>query len=299
MRPGFPASFAAHTISAMSPSVDFIYGAVLASALFHATWNALIKGSADKLLSAIGITGASTLIAALCLPWLPQPAPASWPFLLASLGLQVIYMRLVAHIYRVADMSVSYPVMRGTAPLLVALVSILFFHDDPSPGALVGVATICAGILCIGLPGGAQQRKSGGVRLALLNAAVIAGYTLVDGTGARLSQAPASYTLWIFLLQGIVMVGLALPHRARDLARYFRNHWGAALLGGSGSVISYGVALWAMTLAPIAVIAALRETSILFGILISGLFLRERLTPARITGAGVLVVGVIVLRLAP
>ncbi len=283
----------------MSLSVDFIYGAVLASALFHATWNALIKGSSDTLLSAIGITGVATLLAALGLPWLPPPAPASWPFLLASLGLQVVYMRLVAYIYRVADMSVSYPVMRGTAPLLVALVSILFFHDDPSPGALAGVATICAGILCIGLPGGARSHKSGGVGLALLNAVVIAGYTLVDGTGARLSQAPASYTLWIFLLQGVVMIGLALPRRARELARHFRDHWGAAVLGGFGTVISYGVALWAMTLAPIAVIAALRVTSILFGILISGLFLRERLTPARIAGACVLVLGVIVLRLAP
>jgi drug/metabolite transporter (DMT)-like permease len=282
----------------MSPSVDFVYGAVLASALFHAAWNALIKGSPDKLLSAVGITGVATLLAALGLPWLPRPAPASWPFLLASLVLQVVYMRLVARIYRVADMSVSYPVMRGTAPLLVAFMSILFFHDAPSPGAIAGVATICAGILCIGLPGGAP-RNSGGLRLALLNAVVIAGYTLVDGTGARLSQAPASYTLWIFLLQGIVMTGLALPRRARDLARHFRDHWRAAVLGGCGTVISYGVALWAMTLAPIAIIAALRETSILFGILISGLFLRERLTPARIGGACVLVLGVIVLRLAP
>lgn len=283
----------------MSPSVDLVYGAVLASALFHAAWNALIKGSPDKLLSAVGITGVATLIAALALPWLPRPAPASWPFLLASLVLQVVYMRLVARIYRVADMSIGYPVMRGTAPLLVALASALFLHDAPGPVALAGVATICAGILCIGLPGGARSRKSGGVGLALLNAVVIAGYTLVDGTGARLSQAPASYTLWIFLLQGAVMVGMVLPRRARDLARHFKDHWGAAALGGCGTVISYGVALWAMTLAPIAIIAALRETSILFGILISGLFLGERLTPARIAGACVLVLGVIVLRLAP
>lgn len=283
----------------MSPSVDLVYGAVLASALFHAAWNALIKGSPDKLLSAVGITGVATLIAALALPWLPRPAPASWPFLLASLVLQVVYMRLVARIYRVADMSIGYPVMRGTAPLLVALASALFLHDAPGPVALAGVATICAGILCIGLPGGARPRKSGGLGLALLNAVVIAGYTLVDGTGARLSQAPASYTLWIFLLQGAVMVGMVLPRRARDLARHFKDHWGAAALGGCGTVISYGVALWAMTLAPIAIIAALRETSILFGILISGLFLGERLTPARIAGACVLVLGVIVLRLAP
>lgn len=282
----------------MSPSLDFVHGAVLVSALFHAAWNASIKGSPDKPLSAVGITGVAMLLAAIGLPWLPQPAPASWPFLLASLILQVAYMRLVARIYRVTDLSVSYPVMRGTAPLLVALVSALFFHDAPGPGAMAGVATICAGILCIGLPGRAV-RAPGGMTLALLNAVVIASYTLVDGAGARLSQAPASYTLWIFLLQGIVMIGLTVPSRAGDLARHVKSHWGAVTLGGCGTVISYGVALWAMTLAPIAIIAALRETSILFGILISWLFLRERLTPARIAGACVLVLGVIMLRLAP
>jgi drug/metabolite transporter (DMT)-like permease len=282
----------------MSPSLDFVHGAVLVSALFHAAWNASIKGSPDKPLSAVGITGVAMLLAAIGLPWLPQPAPASWPFLLASLILQVAYMQLVARIYRVTDLSVSYPVMRGTAPLLVALVSALFFHDAPGPGAMAGVATICAGTLCIGLPGRAA-RAPGGMTLALLNAVVIASYTLVDGEGARLSQAPASYTLWIFLLQGIVMIGLTVPRRAGDLARHVKSHWGAVTLGGCGTVISYGVALWAMTLAPIAIIAALRETSILFGILISWLFLRERLTPARIAGACVLVLGVIMLRLAP
>jgi drug/metabolite transporter (DMT)-like permease len=206
---------------------------------------------------------------------------------------------LVARIYRVADMSIGYPVMRGTAPMLVAMVSVLFLQDAPGPAALAGVVTICAGILCIGLPGDAPPRKSGGLELALLNAVVIAGYTLVDGTGARLSQAPASYTLWIFLLRGAVMIGMVLPSRASDLVRHFKDHWSAAVLGGCGTVISYGVALWAMTLAPIAIIAALRETSILFGIVVSGLFLHERLTPARVAGACILVIGVIVLRLAP
>lgn len=284
----------------MTPiSFNAIYGAVLAAALFHAIWNALIKGSSDTLLSAIGITGAATLIAALVLPWLPQPAVASWPCLAASLVLQVIYMHLVARIYRVSDMSVSYPVMRGTAPLLVAMISALFFHDTLSLGSVAGIAIICAGILCIGLPSRRQPRRPGGLRLALLNAVIIAAYTLVDGTGARLSGAPASYTLWIFLLQGSVMTALILPRRAGDLAQYLRRNWRASLIGGVGALVSYGVALWAMTLAPIAVIAALRETSILFGVLISGIFLHERLTVPRIAGACILVTGAIVLRLAP
>ncbi|CAM5180359.1 hypothetical protein CDEF62S_00271 [Castellaniella defragrans] len=278
-------------------SPNFIYGAVLAAALFHALWNALIKGSPNKLLSAIGITGAATLLAAASLPWMTPPARASWPCLLASLVLQVIYMRLVARIYRDSDMSVSYPVMRGTAPLLVALASTLFLQDTPAPAAMVGVATICAGILCLGWPSASPGKRSN-LGLAFLNALVIASYTLVDGTGARLSQAPAAYTMWIFLLQGTVMVALALPRQRRALAAHLRHHWKAAVVGGFGTVVSYGVALWAMTLAPIAVIAALRETSILFGVLISGVFLHERLTAARWLGACVLVLGISVLRLA-
>jgi drug/metabolite transporter (DMT)-like permease len=285
-----------------SISINFVYGSVLAAALMHAVWNALIKRSPDTLLTTIGISGAAALLAALLLPWLTPPAPASLGYLLTSLLLQVLYMRLVARIYRVSDMSISYPVMRGTAPLVVAVVSLVLFQDAPGPGALAGVGIVCLGILCIGLPIGAAAQGSpqrrGGLGLAFLNALVIAGYTLVDGLGARVSGAPASYVLWIFLLQGTVMVLMALPRRARDLGAYLRQYWMIGLVGGFGSVISYGVALWAMTLAPIAVIAALREISILFGILIAGLFLGERLTAPRIVGACVLMLGVIVLRLA-
>ncbi|HEX7388265.1 MAG TPA: DMT family transporter [Castellaniella sp.] len=282
-----------------SIGLNFIYGSVLVAALFHALWNALIKGSPDKLLSAIGITGFATLLAVLSLPWMTQPALASWPCLATSLVLQVTYMRLVAKIYRESDMSVSYPVMRGTAPLLVALASAAFFQDALSPAAMAGVGTICAGILCLGWPSDRGSSRPSNLKLALLNALVIASYTLVDGTGARLSEAPASYTMWVFLLQGTVMVAMAMPKHRQALFLHVRTYWKAAVLGGFGTVISYGVALWAMTLAPIAIIAALRETSILFGVLISGIFLHERLTAARMVGACILVLGAIVLRLAP
>ncbi len=277
---------------------NLVYGVVLAAALLHAVWNALVKHSTDTLLSTTSIAGAAALIAACALPWLAQPAVASWPFILASLALQILYMQLIARIYRISDMSVSYPVMRGTAPLIVAAVSLLLFQEPLSQGALLGIAAICGGILCIGLQRGTQIGAPGALRLALLNATLIASYTLVDGAGVRLSGAPAGYTLWIFLLQGLVMMLMTLRARPQDLLPYLRAHWRPGLIGGAGAVISYGAALWAMTLAPIAVIAALRETSILFGTLISGLILREHLTPLRILGACILVLGAILLRLA-
>lgn len=285
----------------MNIHFDLVYAAVLAGALMHAVWNALVKGSDDTWLSAINITVWSGILAVCILPWLPQPDAASWPFLLTSLVLQVSYMRLVARVYKVTDMSVGYPVMRGTAPLLVATVSVLFLHEDLGPWALGGILAICAGILCIGLPARSltqQAAGAGGLKLALLNAAVIASYTLVDGFGVRLSQAPAAYTLWIFVTQGLVMVGLGLSTRGPGLLRALPARWGSGLPGGAGSLISYGTALWAMTLAPIPVVAALRETSILFGMLISGLVLREKLTRQRLLGAGILVLGAALLRLA-
>lgn len=285
----------------MNLPVDLVYAAVLAGALMHAVWNALVKGSDDTWLGAINIAVWSAVLAICLLPWLPQPEPASWPFILVSLVLQVSYMRLVARVYKAADMSMGYPVMRGTAPLLVALVSVLFLREDLGPWALGGILAICAGILCIGLPTrrpGRQATGPGGLKLALLTAVVIAAYTLVDGTGVRLSQAPAAYTLWIFVTQGLVILAMGLSARGPVLLRQLPGRWQAGLLGGAGSLISYGTALWAMTLAPIPVVAALRETSILFGMLISGLILHEKLTRRRLLGAGVIVLGAALLRLA-
>lgn len=279
-------------------SINVIYGVVLAGALLHAVWNALIKGSTDTFLSAVSITTAAALMAISVLPWLTPPAAASWPFLALSLVLQLIYMGLVARIYRVADMGASYPIMRGTAPLIVALVSIVLLHVSFSAGSLAGIALICGGIFCMG----ARSRRDDGrpreLGLALLNAAVIAGYTLVDGTGARRSGAPVSYTLWVFLLQGLGMLLIGCFVRRGRLLPHLRSDWRRGLIGGFGTVASYGAALWAMTLAPIAVIAALRETSILFGVLISAFVLREPLGLPRASGAGLLVLGAIVLRLA-
>lgn len=276
-------------------SINLIYGVVLAGALLHAVWNALVKGSGDTFLSAVGITAAAAVMALLALPWLAQPASASWPFIATSLVLQLIYMGMVAHIYRVADMSLGYPLMRGTAPLIVTLISVAVLGVVLGTGEMLGIAVLCAGILCMGLA--ARSGSARGVRLALLNALAIAAYTLVDGEGVRRSGAPLSYTLWIFLLQGVGMLLIGWRRRGAALLPFLRTHLRGSVIGGFGSIAAYGTALWAMTLAPIAVIAALRETSILFGVLISALALHERPGAARIAGACVLVAGIVVLRL--
>lgn len=266
---------------------------VLFAALLHAGWNAIVKRGSDTLLTTVLVTGAAAAFSALALPFLPAPDPRSWPWLAASTVLQVIYYVLVARTYQFTDMSASYPLMRGCAPILVAVVGSLVLGETLGAMAWFGIALISLGILCMAR--GAAGRY---LWLPLLNAGVIASYTLVDAWGARQSGAALSYTLWLFLLAGLPLPLWALCTRARRLWLYARGNAGYALVGGLGTLTSYGLALWAMTVAPVAMISALRETSILFGILISAFILHERISRQRWIAAGLIVLGAVVLRSA-
>jgi drug/metabolite transporter (DMT)-like permease len=274
-----------------------VFCAVLFAAALHAAWNAIVKSGSDKFLSTVLITVAASLAAVLILPFIAAPAPASWPYLLVSGCLQVAYFALVAQTYHLTDMSLTYPFMRGSAPLLVALVSNVWLGERLTVGAWLGIAIICFGIFSMTV--GSRHSNAGkGISLALLNALVIASYTLVDGLGVRLSGAPAAYTLWVYLLTGLPLVIWTLARRPAALKSYTKQHWPAGLIGGIGSLVSYGIALWAMTVAPIAIIAALRETAILFGVVISFLVLKEQVTRARLAAACAILAGAIALRLA-
>jgi drug/metabolite transporter (DMT)-like permease len=272
-----------------------VFGIVLFAAALHATWNAIVKGAPDKLLTTILVAASAAAISAITLPFLAQPARESWPFLAASTVLQVGYYLLVARAYRGADMSQAYPLMRGTAPLIVALVSRFWLGEHLSLAATAGVALICSGVLSLAL--GARGTSAQGLRAALLNAFVIAGYTLVDGAGVRASGTPAAYTLWLNLLSGAPLLAWALAARWRVFLPYARANLGLGVIGGLGTLTSYGLALWAMTHAPVAVIAALRETSILFATAIAVFVLREKLTRGRVFAALLIAAGAVVLRL--
>src|ERR1700722_1787173 len=273
-----------------------VFAIVLFAAALHASWNAVVKSGSDKLLTTVLVTTSAAIFAAIALPLLQQPNSASWPFICASAVLQVIYFLLLARTYHLADMSQTYPVMRGTAPLLVAIVSAYALGAHLSPKMWLGIGIICLGIL--GMAAGVRRGAGKGITLALLNAVVIAAYTLVDGLGVRRSGAPAAYTLWIFLATGIPLAAWALMRRRASIASYARLNWHFGLVGAVGTVASYGLALWAMTVAPIAVVAALRETSILFGAIISGLLLKERIGSTRFAAACAIALGAAVLRLA-
>jgi drug/metabolite transporter (DMT)-like permease len=278
----------------MAPSVFF---AVLLGAALHASWNAIVKGAPDKMMTTVLIAAVSGAAAGVALPFLPLPDPASWPFLAASALVQILYFGLVAAAYRAADLSLAYPLMRGSAPVLVALAGAALLGEHLTAAAWAGVGLVTGGVLGMALAGSRAPASRRGVALALVNAAVIAAYTLLDGLGVRRSGAPVAYAMWLFLLNAVPLLLWALAARRARLTAHARRYGAAALVGGFGNLGSYGLALWAMTGAPVAAVAALRETSILFGLAIAALALGERPGPAHLAAAALIALGAVSLRL--
>lgn len=269
---------------------------VLFGAALHATWNALVKAGHDKSLDAALIAAGAGVTALPLLALLPLPLPAAWPFIGVSAVLQFAYYQLVAAAYRHGDIGLVYPIMRGLAPLIIVSSSGYILGETLTGGALIGILTICAGILTLAFEARHGSRRA--MLLALANACVIASYTYVDGIGARRAGNPISYTLWMALLPPVLLFAWAFSQRGVTVVvRHVRVHWWRGLLGGSGSIASYGIALWAMTRAPVAMVAALRESSILFALVISVLVLKERASPWRYGAGGLIAAGVLILRL--
>ena len=270
--------------------------AVLGAALLHAAWNAAIKSAPDKLLAAAVVTLGAALLGALALLFLTQPDSASWPFIALSAGLHLGYYRLLAATYDDADFSHAYPLMRGSAPVLVALANSGI--ETLTLSQTAAIALVCAGgaVVCAGAGGPRAARRT--LLLASLCALAIASCTLVDGLGVRRSGSPAGYTAWLFVLTGVSVALASRRQLAGRLGATLRAQPWLALGGGVATAGSYGIALWAMTLAPIAVVAALREMSVVFAAAIGAWVLRERVGPARIAGAVLIAGGAAVLRLA-
>lgn len=274
--------------------------AVLGAALLHASWNTLLKRRGEPLLAAVLIAAGSAVAAIVLLPFLAAPARASWGFIAASSVVQTIYYLLLIETYRDGQVSHAYPLMRGCAPLLVALVNGPLTGDRLSAGQWCAMLMICGGVLGQWLV--ARAAPAPGARrttvFALLTAGVIAAYTLIDGQGVRRSGAPAAYTLWIFLLTGVFVCAWTARGRVRVLAAFARANPLVAPLGGLASAGSYGIALWAMTRAPVAAVAALRETSILFATAIAAVVLREPVGRARLAAVALIACGAVAMRLA-
>jgi phosphonate utilization associated putative membrane protein len=279
--------------------------AVLFGAVLHAGWNTLVKSSGDKEVDTALVHFLGALVALPPLLVVGLPPPVAWPFIAASLLIHVAYYITLAGAYKHGDLGMTYPIMRGSAPLLVALGSSFVLGESLSPLAWIGVLAVTAGVLLVGLsqPGEALHHRRA-LGFALANACVIATYTFVDGTGVRATVAAGhlavSYVMVLFVLDGFPYPALVYFRRdtagRRAIFDYARRRWPLAALGGAASMGSYTIALWAMTRAPVASVSALRETSVLFASALGVWVLKERFGVQRAAGAGVIMAGVVALR---
>ncbi len=293
----------------LTPTPDLTWPVVLAvllGAALHAGWNALVKSSGDKPLDTalVHLMGAGVALPLLLIVGLP--GPAGLPYIAASLFIHVAYYSALAGAYQHGDLGLTYPIMRGFAPLLVALGSGSLIGEVPSPAAWAGVIGITTGVALVGLARPAEalhHRKA--LMFAFANAGIIAVYTVVDGLGVRAEVAAGGsalrYVMLLFVLDGIAYPLLVWLRRGPDgrahILAYARQRWPLAALGGSASIGSYAIALWAMTRAPVASVAALRETSVLFAAVLGTVLLKERFGLQRAIGTAVIVAGVVALRI--
>ena len=269
---------------------------VLTGALLHASWNALVKSSSDKTLDTALIHVLCSVLALPVLLVVGLPPLHVWPYVLASLVIHVGYYFALAGALKHGELGLAYPLMRGTAPLLVAIGSFVFLGEAVRPLGWLGIVMVCAGVLMLGMSAGLLKHRKA-VLFALSNAVLIAIYTVVDAQGARLSGHVGQYVALLFVLDGWPFAVLVYLQRKGQVWQYARARWPLATFGALASLGSYSIALWAMTVAPVALVAALRETSVLFAVILGAWLLRERWTRWRVIGASTIVCGVVALRL--
>lgn len=276
-----------------------VFLAVLAAAVMHAGWNVLVKLKLDRFLSLCliqTIMGFMGLAMLLVFPW---PAYESLPYALVSGVLHLGYNLFLARSYRTGDLSQVYPIARGAAPLLTLAVTWTFMHEDLSLTGAAGVAILVLGIWVISLLGRRGLRLDGLTMFFAIGTSVfIAAYTIVDGMGGRASGQPSSYAGMVFVFDALFLATTALFMRGPGIVREVAPYWKTGVVGATLSVGAYWIAIWAMTKAPIASVAALRETSILVVMLLSMHVLKEKVSLTRLAGAALIVVGAVLIRLS-
>lgn len=278
---------------------SLVFFSVIAAAAMHAGWNALVKVALDRLRAMFLLTLCMGFIALAALPFLEPPHSDSWGFLVASGLLHAGYMIFLIKAYEIGDLAQIYPLARGTAPMLSTFAAWFFADESLTPMMGAGIALVLSGIYLMGMHGNGrdQARLSGrAILFALITSLFISAYTITDGLGVRLSQASSSYTAWVFVLDMVTMTIAVCFWRGRAAFRNITPHIGKGLVAGALSLGSYWIALWAMTQAPIGAVAALRETSILFALLISTFFLKETFTIWRAAAALLILAGAAALR---
>lgn len=271
---------------------------VLFAALLHASWNFLVKSANDKYLSMSAVVVGHAPFSVVALLYSPLPSLESLPYLLAGAMLHVGYQLFLLKSYRIGDLSQVYPLARGVAPLTVAAVSVLLLGVDLSWAELSAIITIGCGIMSLSL-----VRRSDGLRnrraatLAIITGCFIASYSLVDGLGAREAGTALGFYGWLSILNAVIFVVIMRRVRPGIVTKVICQNWRLTLLGGGASFLAYAMVTWAFTVAPIALVTAVRETSIVFALLFGVFFLRERLDLLKFCATLLTLLGVSLLRI--
>ncbi|TDT77432.1 EamA-like transporter family protein [Litoreibacter halocynthiae] len=276
---------------------SLVFFAVLTAALLHAVWNALVKSGSDKRLNMAAVVIGHLPIAVPMLAFVPAPDPASYPYLFAGIALHFGYQCFLLESYRIGDLTQIYPIARGVAPLLVAVVSLVFLGVDLSSMEILAVVTIAAGILSISLVRGADGLRNGrATAMALTTGCFIASYSIVDGLGARVAGTALGFYAWLGIANAVLFVvfmAVTTPQVLRDLPIKGKKIF---FVGGSASFVAFSLVMWAFTQAPIALVTALREISIIFALLIGVLLMGERLSLGKVVSTMITLLGVVLLR---
>ena len=281
---------------ALTPGVIAL---VLLAALCHASWNALVKSGADRLVMMNYTIGVSSVLCFFIAPFVPLPNAAAWPFLIASLLIHLAYYAALLYAYEHGDLSQVYPIARGSAPVIVAGGAWLAANEALSPAELAGVLIVSGGIISLAWRGRRATRPEGelkAVGFALLTACTIGSYSLVDGLGVRRSGNAASYIVWLFVLEIIPLFAFTAWRRRGRLVADFAPHFKIGLVGGVIAGTAYAIAIWAMSQGPMAHVVALRETSVIMAAIIGALVLKEPFGPRRIAAASVVAAGAVLLQ---
>jgi drug/metabolite transporter (DMT)-like permease len=270
-----------------------VFLAILVAALLHASWNALVKTGGDRFASVLLLTLAQGAIAAVLIPIFGFPARAAWPWVLLGSALHTGYALFLVRAYRDAELSQVYPVARGAAPLIVTVAGALFLAEVPPPIRIAAVLAIAGGIMLMARGGGLGRTA---LLWALGTAAFTASYTMADGVGARVAGSASAFAMTMFAIDGLAMAACALAARGPGGIVRLLPGWRTGAMAGAMSLGSYWIVIWGFTRAPLAMVAALRETSVLFAMLIGALLLGEKLTPRRWAAGALILAGVALMR---
>jgi len=275
-------------------SDELIIGILLLTAVMHATWNAALKTGQDRVLDMAAMRVSGIVFAAILIPLTPMPAPEAWPPLIASAAAHMVYYACLISSYQRGDLSQVYPIARGSAPLLVALAAYLTISETPTAAGLAGVIVISIGIIIAGT--GAFRDNLHAIGFALLTGLSIASYSLLGGIGVRASGTVLGYAAWLELLTCAPFIAFALVRRRHYVVPYVQTRVARRnVLLGFGSVFSYLIVLWAMTLLPLATVTAARETSAIFAALAGTILMKEPFAGRRIAAAVLVTLGITLL----